>query len=149
MLKLWGAIPLKFDDAPFFIYIVIMALKRDRVNRVNGLVYLPIDGQKFYKGKRVELVHVMEDPIDCSVRDAMAMKEPKNGNAVGDAVFDAMKDVKTLPEVIGDSNDPNTEVVIGYCSGNSAYLLDTGGSTYTGKQVDDCCYSGEAPEDEE
>lgn len=98
MLKLWGAIPLKFDDAPFFIYIVIMALKRDRVNRVNGLVYLPIDGQKFYKGKTVTLVHTRENDIDCYIRDSMAMKEPKNGDAIGDAIFDAM---------LVDSNNPN------------------------------------------
>ena len=148
MLKPWGAIPLKFDDAPFFIYIVIMALKRDRVNRVSGLVYLPIDGQKFYKGKKVKLIHVKEEPIDCAVRDAMAMKDPKNGDAIGDAVFDAMKNVKSLPEVVGDSVDPNVEIVIGYEAGNFAYLLDTGGSSYTGDNVDNACYSGDAPNDE-
>lgn len=126
-----------------------MALKRDRVNRVSGLVYLPIDGQKFYKGKKVKLTHVKEEPIDCAVRDAMAMKDPKNGDAIGDAVFDAMKNVKSLPEVIGDSiTDPNVEIVIGYGAGNFAYLLDTGGSSYTGDNVDDTCYSGDAPNDE-
>ena len=67
-----------------------MTLKRDRVNRVSGLVYLPIDGQKFYKGKTVSLEHVKEQDINCSVRDAMAMKEPQNGDAIGDAIFDAM-----------------------------------------------------------
>lgn len=75
-----------------------MALKRDRVNRVSGLVYLPIDGQKFYKGKTVTLVHTRENDIDCYIRDSMAMKEPKNGDAIGDAIFDAM---------LVDSNNPN------------------------------------------
>lgn len=82
-----------------------MALKRDRVNRVNGLVYLPIDGQKFYKGKRVELVHVMEEPIDCTIRDAMSMHEPQQGNSIGDAVFDAMSSIDPGNTNIFDAND--------------------------------------------
>jgi len=75
-----------------------MVLKRDRVNRVSGLVYLPIDGQKFYKGKTVTLVHTKENDIDCYIRDSMAMKEPRNGDAIGDAVFDAM---------LVDTDNPN------------------------------------------
>lgn len=68
-----------------------MALKRDRVNRVKGLVYLPIDGSRLVKGDRVTLKHVKEaDIFPDVVKDTMEMKEPVNGDAVGDAIFDAM-----------------------------------------------------------
>lgn len=66
-----------------------MTLKRDRVNRFTGLVHLPIDGSRLVKGDVVSVMPVKEELIDCVVRDAMAMREPRNGNAVGDAVFDA------------------------------------------------------------
>lgn len=67
----------------------LYALKRDRVNRVPGLVYLPIDGSRMHKGMVVsrDNLYIEEQPIDCYVRDAMAMREPVSGNAVGDAVF--------------------------------------------------------------
>ena len=67
-----------------------MALKRDRVNRVKGLVYLPIDGSRLVKGDKVFLSHIKEAPIDCEIKDPMEMEEPINGDAAGDAVFDAM-----------------------------------------------------------
>lgn len=68
-----------------------MALKRDRVNRVKGLVYLPIDGSRLVKGDRVTLKHVKEaDIFPDVVKDTMEMKEPVNGDAMGDAIFDAM-----------------------------------------------------------
>lgn len=68
-----------------------MATKRDRVNRVKELVYLPIDGSRLVKGDRVTLTHVQEaDIFPDVVKDPMEMKEPVNGNAVGDAIFDAM-----------------------------------------------------------
>lgn len=70
-----------------------MAIKRDRVNRVTGLVYLPIDGSRFVKGDRVTLTHVQEaDIFPDVIKDPMEMKEPVNGDAVGDAIFDAMLD---------------------------------------------------------
>lgn len=69
-----------------------MALKRDRVNRVKGLVYLPIDGSRLVKGDRVFLSHIKEASIDCEIKDAMEMREPINGDDVGDAIFDAMLD---------------------------------------------------------
>lgn len=69
-----------------------MALKRDRVNRVKGLVYLPIDGSRLVKGDKVFLSHIKEAPIDCEIKDAMEMREPINGDDVGDAIFDAMLD---------------------------------------------------------
>jgi len=64
-------------------------LKRDRVNRVTGMVYLPIDGSRLVRGRRYTLKDVTEEPIDCEIRDPMAMKNPVDGNAVGDAVMDA------------------------------------------------------------
>lgn len=68
-----------------------MATKRDRVNRVKGLVYLPIDGSRLVKGERVTLTHVQEaDIFPDVIKDPMEMKEPVNGDAVGDAIFDAM-----------------------------------------------------------
>ena len=67
-----------------------MTVKHDRVNRVSGLVYLPIDGRRFNTNRHVTLTHVNELDIDCYLRDTMAMKEPIDGNAIGDAVFDAM-----------------------------------------------------------
>lgn len=68
-----------------------MTTKRDRVNRVKGLVYLPIDGSRLVKGDRVTLKHVQEkDIFPDVVKDPMEMREPVNGNAVGDAIFDAM-----------------------------------------------------------
>lgn len=68
-----------------------MATKRDRVNRVKELVYLPIDGSRLVKGDRVTLTHVQEaDIFPDVVKDPMEMREPVNGDAVGDAIFDAM-----------------------------------------------------------
>lgn len=68
-----------------------MATKRDRVNRVKELVYLPIDGSRLVKGDRVTLTHVQEaDIFPDVVKDPMEMREPINGDAVGDAIFDAM-----------------------------------------------------------
>lgn len=68
-----------------------MATKRDRVNRVKGLVYLPIDGSRLVKGERVTLTHVQEaDIFPDVIKDPMEMREPINGDAVGDAIFDAM-----------------------------------------------------------
>lgn len=68
-----------------------MATKRDRVNRVKGLVYLPIDGSRLVKGERVTLTHVQEaDIFPDVIKDPMEMGEPINGDAVGDAIFDAM-----------------------------------------------------------
>ena len=68
-----------------------METKRDRVNRVNGLVYLPIDGSRLVKGEKVTLTHVQEANIFPDVvKDPMEMREPINGDAVGDAIFDAM-----------------------------------------------------------
>lgn len=70
-----------------------MATKRDRVNRVKGLVYLPIDGSRLVKGERVNLTHVQESDIFPDViKDPMEMSGPINGDAVGDAIFDAMLD---------------------------------------------------------
>lgn len=68
-----------------------MATKRDRVNRVKELVYLPIDGSRLVKGERVTLTHVQEaDIFPDVIKDPMEMREPINGDAVGDAIFDAM-----------------------------------------------------------
>lgn len=66
--------------------------KRDRVNRVRGLVYLPITGSRMYEGMVVpsDKLCIEENSIDCYVRDSMKMAEPIKGDAVGDAVFDAV-----------------------------------------------------------
>lgn len=67
-----------------------MAVKRDRVNRVRGRVYLHIDGSRCIKGEVVTLRHVVEKPIDTPWEiDPEVMREPVNGDAVGDAIFDA------------------------------------------------------------
>lgn len=65
-----------------------MASKRDSVNRYKGTVVLPITSN-LPVGATVELADLKEAEIDCMVRDAMAMAAPVNGNAVGDAIFDA------------------------------------------------------------
>lgn len=65
-------------------------VKRDRVNRVTGLVYLPIDGSRLVKGSIISLENIIEQDIAVPfILDSMEMAEPVNGNAVGDAVFDA------------------------------------------------------------
>lgn len=67
-----------------------MAVKRDRVNRVRGLVYLPIDGSRCIVGEAVTLRYVVEKNIDTPWEiDPEIMREPVNGNAIGDAIFDA------------------------------------------------------------
>ena len=67
-------------------------MKRDRVNRVKGLVYLPIDGSRLVKGDKVFLSHIKEaDVFPDVVKDPMEMRESVNGDAVGDAIFDAME----------------------------------------------------------
>lgn len=72
-----------------FIYFCGMPIKRDRVNRVTGLVYLPIGGSGYIVGDTISFEAVEKD-IGCPlVLDPMEMHEPVNGNAVGDAVFDA------------------------------------------------------------
>ena len=115
-------------------------LKRDRVNRVTGLVYLPIDGSRMVKGSTITLDKVEEADINCEVRDAMEMKEPVIGNAIGDAVFDAMATVDYVPVVIGDSAE---SVAIGFSSGGISILLDTGYSSYSGGAVTNACDAGD------
>ncbi|MBR4407032.1 MAG: hypothetical protein IKT27_01830 [Clostridia bacterium] len=109
-----------------------MATKRDRVNRVKGLVYLPIDGSRLVKGDRVTLTHVQEaDIFPDVVKDPMEMKEPVNGNAVGDAIFDAIKDPTSIFRVIGDDvSDVENPIALGFEDGNFNIFLDTGASSY-------------------
>lgn len=118
-----------------------MALKRDRVNRVKGLVYLPIDGSRLVKGDKVFLSHIKEAPIDCEIKDAMEMEEPINGDAVGDAVFDAMPNSEFLPSVIGDNtSDEEVDYVFGFEDGNFTILLDTGDNSYGDEtEIDNIC----------
>ena len=67
-----------------------MVVKRDRVNRVRGIVYLPIDGSRCIVGEVVTLRHVVEKNIDTPWEiDPEVMREPVNGDAAGDAIFDA------------------------------------------------------------
>lgn len=113
-------------------------LKRDRVNRVPGLVYLPIDGSRLHRGQHISLTDIKEKPIFPADRDAMDMDEPLDGNAIGDAVFDAMQNVKVIPEVIGDTR-AGRRVALGFGSGNFCILLDTGGSSYSGDAVVNEC----------
>lgn len=71
-----------------------MTLRRDRVNRVRGRVHLPgaaVTGDAVVPGDHVILTEVQENPIDAPYEiDPMAMEEPVNGDAIGDAIFDAM-----------------------------------------------------------
>lgn len=66
-----------------------MPIKRDRVNRVTGLVYLPIGGSGYIVGDTISFEAVEKDIGSPLVLDPMEMHEPVNGNAVGDAVFNA------------------------------------------------------------
>lgn len=117
-----------------------MSIKRDRVNRVTGLVYLPIDGSRLYKGQVVDLVHVEEEPIDCAVRDSMEMDEPIEGDAIGDAigdaVFDAMLDARSVPLVLGHRGT-QTDTVLG--DPNTRRLVGTGLMDYLGTSADNYC----------
>lgn len=113
-----------------------MSIKRDRVNRVTGLVYLPMDGSRLYKGQGVDLVHVEEQSIDCAIRDCMAMAEPKEGNSIGDAVFDAMLDAHSVSIVLGHRGTP-TDTVLGNI--NTLQLLGTGRFSYSGGSADNYC----------
>jgi hypothetical protein len=80
-----------------------MAVKRDRVNRVQGIVYLPIDGSRCIVGEVVTLRHVVEKNIDTPWEiDPEVMREPVNGDAVGDAIFDAQ--LEFADECIFDAN---------------------------------------------
>lgn len=92
-----------------------MVLKRDRVNRFTGLVHLPIDGSSLVRGQRVSVRLVTEEPIDCAVRDAMAMREPRDGNAIGDAVFDAQTPVRVLGGI-------SRGRLVAFCTENGKYL---------------------------
>ena len=90
-------------------------------------MYLPIDGSRLVKGDRVFLLHVKEVSIGCNVKDAMEMVEPVNGDAVGDAVFDAMTASKVLSSVIGGKDsDGNVDYVIGFDAEGLTVLLGTG-----------------------
>ena len=65
-------------------------VKRDSVNRVTGFVYLPIDGSRLVKGSSISLENIKEQNMTRPfILDSMEMTEPVNGNAIGDAVFDA------------------------------------------------------------
>lgn len=70
----------------------------DSVNRVQEIVVLPAAGIRTNRSLRpgdiIDLVDVEEGPIDCAVRDPMDMADPVNGDAVGDAVFDAGLDAE-------------------------------------------------------
>ena len=63
-------------------------LKRDRVNRQEGTIVLPIDCPA-EPGEEVELRKVKERDINCAVRDPNEMYDPYIGSGIGDAVFDA------------------------------------------------------------
>lgn len=92
-----------------------MVLKRDRVNRFTGLVHLPIDGSSLVRGQRVSVSPVKEELIDCAVRDAMDMREPCDGNAIGDALFDAQTPVRVLGGI-------SRGRLVAFCTENGKYL---------------------------
>lgn len=66
-------------------------LKKDRVNRYQGTVVLSIVNS-VSAGDEVQLRNIVERDINCDIRDANEMYDPHLGNAIGDAVFDAMAD---------------------------------------------------------
>lgn len=113
-----------------------MSIKRDRVNRVSGLVYLPIDGSSLYKGRIIELTAVKESSIDCETRDPMEMDSPYTGDAIGDAIFDAMLEVNSRPQVLGHVYNQDSEVL-----GNPSIMqvLGTGGYMYIGGESQNIC----------
>lgn len=82
------------------------AKTHDRVNRVQEIVVLPASSirtnRRLHPGDIIDLVDVEEGPIDCAVRDPMDMADPVNGDAVGDAVFDAGLDAEDC--VVFDAN---------------------------------------------
>lgn len=85
-------------------YFCGMPIKRDRVNRVTGLVYLPVDGSRYIVGDTICL-EVVENDIGTPLTvDPEEMLEPLNGNAIGDAVFDAELYDDTYDNVI-DANE--------------------------------------------
>ena len=63
-------------------------LKRDNVNRFQGVVVLQAD-LGLPVGSVVRLSRVVEHDIDCSERDPSQMADPHLGDAVGDAIMDA------------------------------------------------------------
>lgn len=99
------------------------------------MVYLKIDGSRLYKGQVLELVHVVEQEIDCEIRDPMAMTDPISGNAIGDAVFDAAPTETVTPDIIGDDA---TGIVIGY-EGGIPTIIGPSNDIYALADVDNYC----------
>lgn len=92
---------------------------RDSVNRVQEIVVLPAAGirtnRSLHPGDIIELAEAEEAPIDCAVRDAMDMADPVNGDAVGDAVFDAGLDV--VDGIVFDANTAEVTFLIAESDG--------------------------------
>lgn len=93
-----------------------MTVSRDSVNRVRRLVCLPrerVAGMgRVAAGTVISLENVEERPINSPyVIDAEAMLDPAKGDAVGDAVFDAM--APGASETIIDPEGISASEVIG------------------------------------
>lgn len=66
-----------------------MAVKRDRVNRVRGIVSLPLQNIGLKPGDSITLAQLKEKLISTHNIDASLMTDPHMGNAIGDVVIDA------------------------------------------------------------
>lgn len=102
----------------------------DRVNRVQEIVVLPTAGirtkRNLHPGDIIELVNVAEADINCYYRDPMLMDEPVRGDAVGDAVFDAMG---AGPVVF----DANAEITLRLVTSDLNPYLTSGGKVLEAK----------------
>lgn len=101
----------------------------DSVNRVQEIVVLPAadihTNRSLHPGDIIDLVDVEEEPIDCAVRDPMDMADPVNGDAIGDAVFDAGLDTDDC--IVFDADFWGNNVVCGTDEGEIVGLYDEGG----------------------
>ena len=79
-----------------------MTVKRDRVNRVRGIVSLPLQNIGLKPGDSITLAQLKEKLISTHNIDASLMTDPYMGNAIGDVVIDAS--LPTSLQVIVDHN---------------------------------------------
>ena len=64
-------------------------LKKDSVNRHDGVLKLPMANLPLQAGDHIVLSDAQENRIDPTIRDCELMEEPLYGDAFGDALFDA------------------------------------------------------------
>lgn len=113
-------------------------VKRDRVNRYRDTVALPINCPRAV-GEQVVLQDVVERDIDCMERDVNVMLDPHDGDAIGDAIFDAQFDITGVLEDdipicdagewtglrVNAVGDRALRVVIGYSKDDIPHIMGT------------------------